>query len=142
MRYVGQNYELALPFEGEKFDSKWAARLVDAFHNNHEFNYGFASPEQSIQVVNLIVTAVAKLDVPDLPLAAHGNEVAASGFRNVLFLGMTRHRSPIFRREYLVVGQKITGPAVIEQLDTTTVVFPGDSCTVDQWGNLIMSIEE
>ncbi len=142
MRYVGQNYELALPFQGGKLDSGGIARLADAFHKDHEFNYGFASPDQPIQIVNLIATAVASLDVPDLPLAAHGDEISINEFRDVLFSGTTRHKSPVFRRESLVAGQQVNGPAVIEQLDTTTVVFPGDSCSIDRWGNLIMSIEE
>ena len=62
--------------------------------------------------------------------------------RDTLFKIGKRHTTPIYERSSLKAGQKIEGPAIVEQMDTTVLIFPGDTCDVDEWGNLIISLAE
>jgi N-methylhydantoinase A len=64
---------------------------------------------------------------------------ARDGSRPVWFDG-ARHDTPIYRRERLAAGVRFDGPAIVEQLDSTTVVEPGDRVEVDRDGNLIMTV--
>jgi N-methylhydantoinase A len=50
------------------------------------------------------------------------------------------HDTPIYRREHLPPGASLTGPAIVEQLDATTVIEPGDRALVDPWGNLEITV--
>ena len=84
-----------------------------------------------------------QLALDDLHL--HGperDEDGAPDERDVWFLGSDRALTTrIYQRDRLRPGMTIAGPAIIEQLDATTVVYPGDSSVVDDWGNLIIELE-
>ena len=62
--------------------------------------------------------------------------------RATLFEIGERHNTPVYERSSLTAGQKIHGPAIVEQMDTTVLIYPGDICDVDEWGNLIISLAE
>ncbi|MBH61603.1 MAG: methylhydantoinase [Alphaproteobacteria bacterium] len=142
MRYRGQNFEIAVDDPGDVYDAAACERLLQAFHAAHELAYGFASPDEPVEFVNLKLKGVARLDKP--PLSAR--EVVVEGephaVRPIIFAGSESVETPIYRREELARGQVIEGPAVVEQLDSTLLVFPGDSGRVDDWGNLVISLAE
>ena len=115
--------------------------LRSAFHRSHEASYGFASASEPIQIVNVAVKAVGELDRPDLPTVAAMQEAAPIGTRMTLFTADERLETPIFARGALVDGQTIPGPAIVEQMDTTVLVFPGDTARVDRWGNLCIDVK-
>ena len=142
MRYRGQNFEIGVESSGDVFDPSACARLVQAFHMAHERTYGFASTAEAVEVVNLKLKAVMVLDKPPLAtwdLTAVGNPHAA---RDVVFDGGERVETPVFRREELGRDQVVEGPAIIEQLDSTSLVFPGDTGRIDAWGNLVIELSE
>ena len=140
-RYFGQNYELSLSADLRQDDEKLITGLAGAFHAAHEFNYGFAAESEPIQVVNLSVKAVGNLETPDLPKLTDASWAEPSGFRNTLFTGTERVRTPLYERCMLVNGQVIEGPAIVEQMDSTVLVFPGDRAKADSWGNLIIDVK-
>jgi N-methylhydantoinase A len=139
LRYRGQNYELSVPLADRPLDGAGSEALRAAFHAAHEQSYGFASPAEPVECVNLKLKAVGLLEKPALPRL---DEVAAgmpSGQRPVCFGRATWMETPVYRRTALAPGQRLAGPAVIEQMDATTLIFPGDDCLVDTHGNLIVS---
>ena len=155
LRYFGQNYELSIPLEdgvgedgtdedgtGEDGTGEdgLVGRLTERFHQAHEFSYGFSSPQEPIQVVNLKAKAIGALEVPDLPAVQEGSPARPTASRRVVFALGGSHETPVFRREDLVGGQVFEGPAIVEQMDATVLVFPGDRCTVDRWGNLVIEL--
>jgi N-methylhydantoinase A len=140
LRYLGQNFELALPVDGRRFTEARCRRLARSFHAAHTRAYGFASPGEPIEFVSMKVRATGLLDEPVLPVLEPAEPGAAGGAREVMFDDGRWHRAPLFRREVLARGQVIEGPAVIEQLDTTTPIFPGDVCVVDERGNLVIEL--
>lgn len=139
-RYVGQNYELNLPVDLAMGDVELRADLSGKFHRAHEENYGFASPTEPIQVVSLSVKAVGALDVAELPILAEGSPGAPREWRMATFAKGAPVRTPVFHRDDLNACQRVEGPAIIEQMDTTALVFPGDTCVVDRWGNLVIHL--
>ena len=142
LRYLGQNYEIQVPWSGQALDRESLAALAGAFHAAHEQQYGFASEVETIQIVSVKVKSVAALPAPPIPRLEPGPDTAPAGERETVFERGRRRPSPVYRRGDLVPGQAIRGPAIVEQLDTTVIVFPGDRMRVDPWGNLVISLGE
>ena len=148
LRYRGQNFELSIPFADQALTRAACRRLMNAFHHAHRLSYGFASPGEPIEFVSMKLKAVgllAKPALPTLPTLAPRRRRKTPNFaenRQVVFARNRSHRTPIRRRDSLSPGQTIRGPMIIEQLDATTLIYPSDRCTVDGWGNLIISLSE
>ncbi len=143
MRYIGQNYELQVELDDGEAQQPDLAVLAEKFFAAHERNYGYHNPEDPIEVVNLRVTAVGHLAGPGggaAQGAAGAGAAVAEYQRPVWFDGETPLDTPIYDRAKLLPGQSLAGPAVIEQLDATTVLGPGDKCHVDDTGNLIVEL--
>ena len=145
MRYRGQNYEISIPLHDadfEPFDAASEARLLRNFHHAHEQAYGFASAGEAVQVVSIKVQAFGRLDKPDIVALARsdGAPCASDSTRAVCFHAGDWHDTRVYARCTMQAGQRIDGPAVIEQMDSTTLLFPGDAGRVDRWGNLLLEI--
>ena len=139
LRYLGQNYEIQVPWNGTRFDRRAFAELADTFHAAHERQYGFASAAETIQLVNVKAKAVGALPVPPILRLEAGPDADPCGERETVFEPGRRRTSPVYRRRDLAPGQTVHGPAIVEQLDTTVIVFPGDRMRVDAWGNVVIA---
>jgi N-methylhydantoinase A len=144
MRYVGQNFELAVGIEsatGERPRLPDAARLRALFFAAHELNYGYANPDDAVEIINFRLTARGRLATlpPPRPPSTTA-EPSAVGQRAVYFDADRPLETTIYDRATLAPGHVIDGPAVIEQLDATTLVYPGDRATVDNALNLITEV--
>ncbi len=140
MRYRGQNYELAVPLGDDELSAEDCKDLVTTFHATHKRSYGFFSESETVEFVNMKVKAVGLHDKPPLPTLAERPDAESASRRQTFFTTGTWHDTPVFQRDSLAAGQALTGPAIIEQLDTTTLIFPGDRGVVDAWGNLIIAL--
>lgn len=145
MRYVGQNFELQVPIEvaAGRPQVLDPAVLKRAFYDAHERSYGFFSADDAIEVVNARMTARGVLPLPPAAQQPAGAKVNPKPVerRPVWFGGDIPHETPIYRREQLAVGSTIHGPAVIDQFDATTVVYPGDTLRVDGALNLVIGLK-
>ncbi len=145
-RYVGQNFELPIIFtDGERGKvpaPDGAGAVTAAFHDVHERFYGFHSVQEPVEIVNIRVIASGRLArlADCVEGKASDGEATATGSRAVWFDGDHPVDTPIYDRDTLVAGMTLTGPAIVEQLDTTTVVFPGDRLTVDPSMNLVIAV--
>lgn len=135
MRYAGQNYELEVPLpEGSLDEEAWQS-LLDRFAEVHECQYGFALRGEAIEVINLRVTAVKPEPARDfIDLTWRAGRPTTS--RPVWFEGDTAAATIIRDRLSLRIGDRVTGPAVIEETDSTTVLRPGDKLQVGTAGIL------
>ena len=140
MRYRGQNYELSLPLEDGDLGAEDCEGLVATFHAAHKRSYGFHSKTETVEFVNLKAKAVGLYDKPPLPTLAERPDAEPASRRRTFFTTGTWYDTPVFQRDSLAAGQALTGPAIIEQLDATTLIFPGDRGVVDAWGNLIVTL--
>jgi N-methylhydantoinase A len=141
LRYAKQGYELTVELPGERIDQTALAQLIEGFHRLHEQLYTFADRDAAVEIVNLRVKAlglVDKLELPRLASADH-TEPAATAARQVYFPESGFSEVPVYARSDLLAGHVIMGPAIVDQLDTTTVIFPGQRARVDEFGHFIIS---
>jgi N-methylhydantoinase A len=143
MRYVGQSYELTIPTLGP-VDSARVASLGERFHAEHDRMYGFSAPGEPTECVSLRVTTIGRIAKPALrPLELDGGRPAPKERRSVYFAEAGDYVDcPVYDRYRLPAGATLTGPAVIEEYDSTTVVHPGYTAEVDSYGNLILRKEQ
>ena len=149
MRFVGQNFELRVPLQeasaAHSLALPAAETLRDRFLQAHEQAYGFASQTDPIEVVNVRLTARARLmDAPKLSLPPRGDQaLAAVEHREVVFDSQKPAVStPVFKREQLCAGDVIAGPAIVEQLDSTVPHYPGDTLHVLESGALLIEVSD
>jgi N-methylhydantoinase A len=148
MRYVGQSFELPIAMAGSG-EAEWAA-LVPAFHAEHARRFGHSDPAAPVEIVSFAVTATGLIDTPELPRPAKGRDEppdeARRGTRRVFYEateaigGGNWIASPVWRREALLAGNRIAGPAIVEEVSATTVLYPGDQARVDEIGSLVVEI--
>jgi N-methylhydantoinase A len=142
MRYAKQGFELTLDAPAGALDSVGADRLVEQFHSLHQQLYTFADRDTVVEVVTLrlrIIGLVDKIALPEIASAA-GSQAAPFERRAIRLDGRAHAEAPVYRREALLAGHRVQGPAIIDQLDTTSLVFPDQSAEVDRYGNLIVSL--
>jgi N-methylhydantoinase A len=147
MRYVGQNFELRVA-AGESADAKLAPAVPDAatlrrlFFAAHEQSYGFHNPDDAAEIINIRLTAHGRLRQPGATPAKLGAAAPPPPVetRSVWFLGDDPIATPVFDRKALHAGNVISGPALIDQLDATTIVYPGDRARVDGHANLLLEL--
>ena len=136
MRYVGQAYELEVPIAAPVAAER-VPDIVAALHAVHERVYGYARTQQTVEFVNFRAVHTYRLPRPVVrPSAqAHGRlDDARVGERRAYFDGFVS--AAIYERARLPLGARLTGPAIVEQMDTTTVIPPGVTAVVDDAGNL------
>ena len=139
MRYLGQNYELEIPIEFDHFNDETTPKLWKAFHDMHLARFGFNIPREVIEVITVKATTVSLTDKPEFAKidSAKDKNVAATSHREVIF-DDGKHNTPIFDRTKLCSGNRITGPAIIEEAASVTVLRPNQPLLVDSYGNLLI----
>ena len=136
LRYAGQSYELTVVVEAGDSQSDIAAK----FHRAHAKRYGFERREQTVQVVNLRLAAMARVAPPALPELASASADARSALvgRKPVWFGEGFLESRLYNRASLRAGNVLAGPAVVFQYDTTTTILPDWTAEVDRHGNLLL----
>ena len=138
MRYKGQNYEIRVPIENtESLDKQ---TLLSAFKKAYERLYSF-STDDTVQVVNLGLSAIGDIVYPTVCEDAYAGENADGaiiGYRNVYGEGKDAVKYTLYDREKLHSGNIILGPAIIEQMDSTTIVLANQKATVDKYLNMMI----
>jgi len=147
MRYIGQNFELAVPVATiaalAARDLPAAEALRDMFFEVHDRAYGYHNPDDPVEVVNFRLTARGHLFKEPGASTGNGTPPAPEPFetRPVFFTDPeTPVDTPVYDRARLLSGQIIDGPAIIEQLDATTPVYPHDLARVDDAGNIVIEV--
>jgi N-methylhydantoinase A len=141
MRYVGQSYELQISLgEGRVEDA--LDGMLKRFHEEHERAYGFAAPAEPVEFVTLRLTAVGAIAKPKLqefPKLGGGVDAARRAVRKVYFAEARGYVDcPSYDRYRLSAGSVIDGPAIVEEMDSTTVIHPGFHAEIDRYGNLLI----
>ena len=144
LRYQGQGYELNVAAGASAtLDSSAIAELRERFDRAHEQLFGHSAKGEPVEAVNYRVRSTVR--VPKFSMKRYDQ---ASGFadaakvdeREVYFdrqSGMTP--TPVFDRALLSPGHEVVGPGIVEQLDSTTVIYPGQRAVVDDYRNLVIS---
>ena len=139
MMYQGQWRSLAVPAPNPIAAVK---DLVEAFGRSHEREYNFRRDEAPVGIFRLNLKAIGV--VPKAELAAHdatGSTPAPARRRPVWFDGEAAMDTPVYERSDLPAGFSLSGPAVVEQVDATTLIPPGTTAEVDKYLNLIIRLK-
>jgi len=146
MRYVGQEHAVSVDVPGALFADRDVAGIKARFDAVHDVRYGYSSRDENAEIVSLRLSVVGVIAKPEhAPIAAGATtsaDAALIGLRPVEFgvLG-GRIDTPVYAREKLAAGQRIAGPALVQEYASTTVLPPGDHLTVDRFGNLDIAID-
>jgi N-methylhydantoinase A len=143
LRYTGQNYELNMELKGGSLDETALSRLVNSFHHRHQDSYGYEMRGQPVEVVNLRLVVAAKRRTPpheSIRMKQGDPRQALLERRRVWFPETGFVTAPVYDRDQLPAGCRITGPAVIEQMDTTTVVPPKARLKSGRFGYLHLEL--
>ena len=147
LRYVGQSYELSVPIEPATAEG-WAG-LAMRFHEAHRQRFGHADERAPIETVTLAATGWGRVDPPrlaSLPPGSPSAEQARVGVRPVFFepeaVGVrgSWHDTTLYERSRLRAGNVVHGPAVIDEVSATTVLYPGDVATVHETGAIFVEV--
>jgi N-methylhydantoinase A len=142
MRYAGQNYELSVAVPEGPITTATLEVLAEGFAAAHRRMYGFIAEEEPVQFVTFRIEAAGL--VRKASFAPHPERGAdASGAiiaRREMWLPEAGGfvACPVYDRDKLEAGNRIAGPAIVEQMDTTTVVLPGMVARVEPYLNLVM----
>ncbi len=135
MRYVGQSHEIAV---AQPDDGGW----LEAFHAAHAQRYGHRHDDEPVEIVNARLRAIGRGPKPvfeRLPEDGSDARPAQIGTGPVWFAAAQATPTAFYDRDLLCAGNRIDGPAIVFQLDTTTILAPGWRAEVDSWGNLLVS---
>jgi N-methylhydantoinase A len=143
LRYVGQAYEVNVAFPDGSIDADTVAEVKSRFHGEHQRLFAHSAEDDPVEFVSLRMVATGSVDAPTFrKQQALSTPVSQADTRDVYFEEANGFTAcPIYQRQNLYPGAEFQGPAIIEQLDTTTVVHPGQTVSVDDWGSLIIGME-
>jgi N-methylhydantoinase A len=131
MRYIGQAYDLNIPA---------TKNTIETFHRAHQQRYGYHDSNKAVEIVNLRCRATGIADKPPttkIPNVRNGKKSIPSQPSQLLFDGETHH-AKLYRRDDLLAGHQIPGPATITEYSATTLLPPSWKAQVDEYGQLLL----
>jgi N-methylhydantoinase A len=141
MRYAGQGYEITLPCDDDALHRHGIAGLRRRFDDIHKQMFGHTAPDQPVEVVSYRLCGIGTVSAPPIckynPTGAKLSD-ALREHRQVRF-DRKSLACPVYQRERLDAGLALRGPAILDQFDCTTVVYPGQTARVDAWKNIIIT---
>jgi N-methylhydantoinase A len=145
MRYVGQEHAVTVELPVELFQTEDRDGIKQRFDAVHETRYGYSASAEQAEIVSLRSAVTGLMRKPQFERVAAGDAApraaALRGTRRVYFAEAGRQiDTPTYDRASLVAGNRIPGPALIEEYASTTVVHPGDVVEVDAFGDLVIEI--
>ena len=143
MRYLGQEHTVNLPLPGLRLSDGDVARVAADFNRAHETQYGHRM-DDPVEIVTLRLRAVGLLPRPELPRIAAGKgsvPESTKGSRPVYDSGLGEWTEyAVYDRRKMLGGDRIAGPAIVEEHSSTTVVHAGDVLTVGGYGELVIDV--
>ena len=142
LRYLGQTTEITVPLTGS-VDSltNGLDEIVGKFHQLHERLYTYSVPGEPVELVNVRLRAVGTVDKPPLPAASTGKTSVPTSERPVLLPDAIGARPvPVYRRDQLASGATLSGPALVEEPSSTTLILTDMNVSIDAYENMIITL--
>ena len=140
LRYVGQVRALPI-LTDDALDDSGLLAIVDRFHKEYEEEFKYAVPDLEVEAKRLRVVAIGSVAQQSETATEPVDEAPISqGQRDVYFSPDGIARTEVFHRTDLHPGQRFSGPAVVEQLDSTAVIPPGAEVIIDEYRNLVVEV--
>ncbi|MDX3905180.1 MAG: hydantoinase/oxoprolinase family protein [Pigmentiphaga sp.] len=141
MRYVGQEHSVTVELDEAALRAEDKPAIKTRFDQVHQQRYGTCAPAEPVEIVTLRAATTGVMPKPPMEriegAPSSSAQAARIGERRVYFSdALPDVSTPVYRRDLLLAGHRLQGPALIEEHASTTVVFPDDGLTVDEYGNL------
>jgi N-methylhydantoinase A len=144
MRYVGQEHAVTVEIPLRVFEQRDHEAIKRLFDAMHELRYGTCAPAEPAEIVSLRSTVAGLMRKPPQGKIKRGTSAppraAHDGTRKAYFGAGGFRATPVYRRAGLLAGNRIKGPALIDEYASTTVLMPDDSLVVDAYGNLMIAV--
>jgi N-methylhydantoinase A len=140
MRYAGQNYEHDVKIAAGAITRQKLEAVFEEFHNLHQKFYGYSISREVIELIRFNVKVVGASKAPRLKDIAKGKLPAPINKRSVYFKDKGYIPCPVFSRSSLPSGSKLKGPAVLEEEDSTILLHPGSTVTVNRKGVITIAL--
>ena len=141
MRYRGQSFEVETALDAGAIENGDLRAFADAFHEAHQRLYYHSDREAPVQIINLRLVALGRTNKPDFTREAERERRTEPERRIPVYAGGRHREVPLFLRRRLQPGDRIEGPAVVAQEDTTVCVAAGFAGRVDGYRNLLLQRE-
>ncbi len=141
MRYEGQDHTVKVKVPAEDMSAENKGLFIEAFHKEHEQNYSFRLEDSGVEIVNMHLASfgrVEKTPIKEMEAQPYTLEESILEVRPVIFEEEGRLDTIVYSREKLSPGMTISGPAVIEEVSASTVVYPGMTALIDKYGDIII----
>ena len=145
-RYLGQGYELRVDAPSGAIDDSWAEKIRADFHDIHEREYSRRFDESDIEIPNVRVRGIGLMPELSTPEVESGGESSDAALRHEgkawFRVGgeLRQVDTRYYDRSALKAGNRLDGPAIVNQYDTTTVIPPGLTAQVDRFGNIVIEV--
>jgi N-methylhydantoinase A len=141
MRYAGQGYEITMPCADEPLRDGGLDALRRQFDAQHKSMFGHNAPEEPVEIVSYRVRGIGLVPPVEMPKFSPSGATLADALRETRRVRMDGSDvdCPVYQREKLDVGLNLMGPAILDQFDCTTVIYPGQTARVDAYKNLIVT---
>ncbi|UUZ84987.1 hydantoinase/oxoprolinase family protein [Paenibacillus sp. P26] len=143
LRFKGQNYELTIPVDWSELNEDGVQGILQRFHEQHEKHCGYSNRAGAVEFVNYRVTALGESPKASLsPEEECGGGPAEPSSRREVYFSETEqagyYSTPVYERSRLAPGDRLAGPVIIEQMDSTILLLPGQTLRVDAYRNLLI----
>jgi N-methylhydantoinase A/oxoprolinase/acetone carboxylase beta subunit len=145
-RYLGQGYELRVDVPPGAIDHDWIEKVRADFHDIHEREYSRRFEESDIELPNVRVRGIGLMPELQVPEVEHGEEPPGQALTHEgeAWFRVDGELKPVatryYDREQLLAGNRLQGPAIVNQYDSTTVIPPGIGAHVDRFGNIVIEV--
>ena len=141
LRYVGQEFTLSVPVTRAQLEQGERRAIRAAFDRLYDQRYAHHSPGEPVEIVNIRLAVIGKRARMHFPNLAPASAAVPSRTAQAYLGDAGRAVScPVYRREELGSGARFSGPALVREHGTTTVLFDGDACSVARTGELIITV--
>lgn len=141
IRYLGQEHTVKVPVPNGEWSDETLKEVVKRFGDLHEQHYTFKLEGTPAEIVNLHLTAFGKVLKPKMKKINSINSNIQEAYketRPVYFEEEGWVETKVYSRSLFGKGMEVSGPAIVEEQSASTVIYPGQSLTVDEYGNLII----
>lgn len=140
MRYEGQEHtvEISVPFD--KIDENNIENLINNFHDSHNRLYSYTLPESGVEIVNIKIQALGKLEKPKMVETTVEEGDSLIEEREVFYEETGWEVVKVFSKEKLEIDEVIDGPSIIEEKSSSIILHHGDKLKKDKYGNLVIEI--
>ena len=139
LRYHGQGMQLTVPMTLDAFKAGGLAKVAKTFDDTHTqlFTFALDAPHELVNLRAIVRGADTHVAAGRLE-RADTDPSAARIETTTIFVEGADHEAPIYDRQGLAAGHRIVGPAIVVEMDSTTLILPGHAGDVDDFGNILI----